>query len=125
MNVALQDALIQESQLDDLEQRGYLNKYLDTLLYCYRYIFKTKDNPEVLGVKIVTDIRFGHNAFMQRISKDENVISCVREYLCCYDIDEMFITTTVKQDTTAKQEVMEKGKEENRLEENQLKEEEK
>lgn len=59
----------------------------DRILYTYRYVFRTSDMEENrLGVRILTDTLQGHAAFCEQISKDESVVSCIREYVGEYDL---------------------------------------
>lgn len=52
----------------------------------YRYVLRTKDMvPDRVGVKYISETAAGHDDFIKRILADENVISCLREYVSEYD----------------------------------------
>lgn len=71
-------------------------------LYTYRYIFKTKNDPDKLGVKYVTETNEGHEKFIDSILADENIISCLREYLNEIDCSFIGFTDTFKKEVESK-----------------------
>ena len=69
---------------------------MKNVVYCYRYYWKDKDSK--LFVKYVTDSEKNHEAFMEMLQKDTNIVSAMREYI--HEIDFSFIgfTQAVKEE---------------------------
>lgn len=49
------------------------------IVYAYRYIWKTKDGK--LNIKFITDCQEAHARFQKALCDDDNVVSCMREYI--------------------------------------------
>lgn len=68
-------------------------------LYTYRYLFKTNETEEgKIGVKIVTDTLEGLQALEKVIVSDENILSCLKEYVNEVDLSFVGCTETVKKE---------------------------
>lgn len=61
-----------------------------------RYVFDLADNPGQLCVKYVSEIPTGHELFIKGIMEDENVLSCIFEYVGEIDVAATGFVTTVK-----------------------------
>lgn len=70
----------------------------DAVLYIYRYIFKTKDNPDRLGVKYLTDTLEGHQKMIENVLADAAILSCLREYIGEIDCSFIGFTDTFKKE---------------------------
>lgn len=57
------------------------------VVYTYRYMWKDKKGS--LCVKFLTEPLEGHKKFIEQLRKDENIVSCAREY--CHEINFAFI----------------------------------
>lgn len=64
------------------------------VLYTYRYIWK--DISGKLCVKILTEPQEGHKLFQERIQKDDNIVSCMREYVNEVNFEYLGFTEPVK-----------------------------
>ncbi|UPW40891.1 hypothetical protein [Sigmofec virus UA08Rod_6219] len=69
-------------------------------IFCYRYVFKTKDNEKALGVRYVTDTLEGLAALDKSILKDDNILSCMREYINEVDLEKSTYCEPVKVDVS-------------------------
>lgn len=66
-------------------------------LYTYRYLFKTNETEEgKIGVKIVTDTLEGLQVLEKAIISDENILSCLKEYVNEVDLSFVGCTETIK-----------------------------
>lgn len=66
------------------------------LVYTYRYIWKDKDNK--LFVRYVTDSMDGHKRFIENVTDDINVVSCMREYVSEVNLAYIGFTEKVKEE---------------------------
>lgn len=64
------------------------------IVYTYRYIWKTKDGR--LCVKFLTDVQEAHKTFQTNILKDDNIVSCAREYMHEINFNYIGFTESVK-----------------------------
>lgn len=56
------------------------------VVHTYKYMFRDKHTPDGnIGVRFITDTVQGHDEFIAKIVRDDNIIQCVREYVCSYD----------------------------------------
>lgn len=79
------------------------------IVYTYRYIWKTKDGK--LHVKFMTEPQEIHAGFQTAILKDENIVSCMREYVHEINFEYLGFTEPVKTEEK-KEEKEEKDNEE-------------
>lgn len=75
------------------------------IVYTYRYIFKDKKGQ--LHVKFLTEPQEAHARFQQAIRDNEDIVSCIREYVSEVNFEYFGYTEPVKT------EEKEKEKEEN------------
>lgn len=69
----------------------------DTIVvYTYRYIWKTKDGK--LCVKFVTDVNEAHAVFQKNVREDDNIVSCMREYVSEVNFAFLGFTEEVKKE---------------------------
>lgn len=73
-------------------------------LLTYRYIFKTDESPDSLGVRIITDVESGHESLMDAIRNDQSIVSCIREYVEEVDCSKLGYTEPVKQEVLIEKE---------------------
>lgn len=63
----------------------------------YRYMFHAKDMPDgKIGVKYVSETLQNHDEYVKRVLADDQIVSCVREYVGEYDCDLIGFTESVK-----------------------------
>lgn len=72
------------------------------VLFTYRYLFKSKDNPDSVGVKYLTDTEEGLKRLDDCIRSDENIISCLREYIDQVDCSLIGFTEGIKKNEEEK-----------------------
>lgn len=72
------------------------------IVYCYRYIYKTKDGR--LCVKFLTEPQEGHMRFQEAVRDDENIVSCIREYVHEINFEYLGFTEPVKKEEKEKKE---------------------
>lgn len=73
---------------------GLIQDKSTIIVYAYRYIWKTKDGK--LNVKFLTECQEVHALFQKTLREDENVVSCVREYLHEINFEYFGFTEPVK-----------------------------
>lgn len=66
------------------------------ILYTYRYIWKTSQGK--LCVKYLTDVQEAHKTFQDVILKDNNIVSCAREYINEINFSYLGFTEPVKEE---------------------------
>lgn len=66
------------------------------ILYSYRYIWKEKSGK--LCVRYLTEPQEGHKTFQQSILDNENIVSCVREYINEINFRYLGFTEPVKEE---------------------------
>lgn len=66
------------------------------ILYTYRYIFKTKDGK--VCIKYLTDVQEAHKTLQTQILNNENIVSCVREYVNEVNFEYVGYTESVKEE---------------------------
>lgn len=54
------------------------------MIYTYRYLWLEK-GKETTFCKILTGLEKEHDAFIERIKAQENIVKCTRVYMCEYD----------------------------------------
>lgn len=64
------------------------------ILYCYRYIYKTKDGR--LVVKFLTEPQEVHARFQETIRENADIVSCIREYVHEINFEYLGFTEPVK-----------------------------
>lgn len=72
---------------------------METKLYTYRYLLRLKgedDNDDAVSYCIETRTLAAHDDLCKRISDDEKVIGCMREYLGEIDLDLSMKAETIK-----------------------------
>ena len=80
-----------------------IEKSTETIrLYTYKYIWKQKDNK--LCVKVLTGVQEEHAKFQTAIQNDNNIVSCMREYLGEMNLSYMNFTEPVKLEDKPKEE---------------------
>lgn len=68
-------------------------------LYTYRYLFRSKDmQPNNLGIKVFTGTLSEHEKMCRDILNDEDIISCLREYVHEIDLNLVLIQRVVKKE---------------------------
>ncbi len=80
--------------------KGLVENKSTIIVYAYRYIWKTKDGK--LNVKFLTECQEAHAKFQDVLRNDDNVISCVREYLHEINFEYFGYTEPVKIDEKEK-----------------------
>lgn len=65
-------------------------------IYTYRYFWK--DNEGKLFVKFLTDSQENHKVFQDDILKNQNIVSCMREYVGEVDLSFIGFTEPVKEE---------------------------
>lgn len=69
--------------INECTGRDVAEKYI---LYTYRYMMILKEGEAgSVCVKIVTDLKSGHDAFVKRLLQDDSIGKLAREYVCEYD----------------------------------------
>lgn len=59
----------------------------ENCVYTYRYILKKKDSVDgTLYVFLRTGSVEDHKAYSKVLQEDSDVLSCIREYVCTYDL---------------------------------------
>lgn len=66
------------------------------VLYAYRYIYKDKQGR--INVKILTEPQEVHAKFQQSLLDNEDVVSCVREYMHEINFEYFGYTESVKEE---------------------------
>lgn len=72
------------------------------ILYCYRYIYKTKDGR--LVVKFMTEPQEAHARFQESIRDNPDIVSCIREYVHEINFEYLGFTEPVKNEEKEKEE---------------------
>lgn len=67
------------------------------IIYTYRYIWKQKKNDNLM-VKYVSETQEGHAKFQETIKNDDNIVSCMREYINQVDFAYIGFTEPVKEE---------------------------
>lgn len=69
-------------------------------IYTYRYLIKkaNSEKDNTLFVTMQTGDEFFHDRYMESLVTDDDVISCIREYVCEYDIDKIAQVFPVKEE---------------------------
>lgn len=69
-------------------------------IYTYRYIIKKAESEEknTLFVVMHTGDESFHDRYMESLATDADIVSCVREYVCEYDIDMIAQVFPVKEE---------------------------
>lgn len=69
-------------------------------IYTYRYIIKKAESEEknTLFVVMHTGDESFHDRYMESLVADADIVSCVREYVCEYDIDMIAQVFPVKEE---------------------------
>lgn len=78
------------------------------IVYTYRYIWKKQDNS--LCVKFITGPQEDHALFQKNILENNDIVSCLREYVSEVNFAYLGFTEEVKKE---KNDIIEKGEEEN------------
>lgn len=66
------------------------------ILYTYRYMWKTVEGK--LCVKYLTEVQEGHKTFQESILKNNNIVSCAREYINEINFNYLAFTEVVKEE---------------------------
>lgn len=80
----------------------HINSKQTIIVYTYRYIFKDKQGR--LNVKFLTEPQEGHIKFQKLIQDDENIVSCIREYVNEVNFEYLGFTEPVKTEKKEKEE---------------------
>lgn len=65
-------------------------------VFTYRYFWKDKEGK--LYVKFLTESEKAHQQFMDSVKNDENIVSCMREYVGEIDYAYLGFTEPVKEE---------------------------
>lgn len=82
----------------DTTARELLDLQRATHIYTYRYLCKFKDSSGKISVRMLSGLMPEHEEFAKAISVEEGILSCLREYVCEYDINFAGVTEVVKED---------------------------
>lgn len=72
---------------------------MNKIIYTYRYIIKkaNSEKDNTLFVVMHTGDESFHDCYMESLVADNDIISCIREYVCEYDIDKIAQVFPVKE----------------------------
>ena len=72
------------------------------VLYTYRYIYKTKAGE--LVVRFLTEPQDNHARYQQSLLDDDNIVSCIREYVNEINFAYLGFTEPVKEEAKEEKE---------------------
>lgn len=66
------------------------------IVYTYRYLWKNKEGK--ICVKFITDVQEAHAKFQEAVRKDDNIVSCMREYVNEVNFEYLGFSEAVKEE---------------------------
>lgn len=84
-------------------EKNFDNVKQTIILYTYRYIWKDKAGK--LCIKFLTEAQEGHAKFQKAICDDENIVSCIREYVNEINFEYLGFTEPVKNEQKEEKEI--------------------